>query len=228
MNIPGRFPHTDVLTSAHRRRRPRRRRRVPGRPGHPQAAAQDRRQDDPRAHPRRVPGRARDRRDRRADGGGHLDAMRAGWPRRTARSARSRAAAAPATRRRTPPCRARARSATTTARCSSTTRCARCSTTGSSPSASRRWAATTPSTSRSRRPTRSSWSTSDDEITDIPDRCRIRARPDPAGVPPLHDPPRLRAGRAGPGLHRHRRLQRGAALPARRADLGGRTATSRT
>ena len=115
---------------------------------------------DPRAHPRGVRGRARDRRDRRADGAG---------PRRGARRIASagfrkvttvmRPAAAPATRR--PPAltaleRARRRR---TATCSSTTPYARCWTTGSSASAWRHWAATTRSTSPSPPPTRSSWST---------------------------------------------------------------------
>ena len=47
------------------------------------------------------------------------------------------------------------------------------------------------------------------------------SRPDPAGVPPVHHPPRLRAGLAGPGLHRDRRLQRRPALPPGRAHRRG-------
>ena len=39
-------------------------------------------------------------------------------------------------------------------------------------------------------------------------------RPDPAVLPAVDDPRRVREGRPGPQLHRHRRLHRRAALPA--------------
>ena len=53
---------------------------------------------------------------------------------------------------------------------------------GSSPTASRRWTPTTPSTWRSRRPTRSSRSATDNTIRDIPPRATPAPRPDPAGA----------------------------------------------
>ena len=102
----------------------------------------------------------------------------------------SRAAAAPATRPRTPD-RARARSATTTARCSSTTPYGRCWT---HRIITRVRGRTRPvRRGRRRHPVRRHdhrRSTSDDVITDVPDRSRTAPRPDPAGVPALHDPPR--------------------------------------
>ena len=180
---------------------------------------------DPRAHPRRVPGRTRGRRDRRADG-------RAATSTRCARSCRAAATARSATileggehpqRDHAHRAARSARSATTTARCCSTTRCGRCWTTAIITECFEpRWAATTPSTSPSRPPTRSSRSTSDEDDHRHPRPRAAAARPDPAGVPALDDPRGLRAGLAGPRLHRHRRLHRRAALPPRRADLGGR------
>ena len=119
-----------------RRRPPRRRGRHPRRARHPQAADQDRRQDDPRAHPGGLAGAPDGRRDHRDDG-----------PRSPRRGARDRAQRRlrqghpdPRGRRhpqRHHPAGAR-RTSPTTARCSSTTRCDRWSASGSSPSASRR------------------------------------------------------------------------------------------
>ena len=63
----------------------------------------------------------------------------------------------------------------------------------------------------------------------IPDRATAPPRPDAAGVPARRV---IRAAYeravADPDFTRHRRLQRGAALPARRADLGRRGRASAT
>ena len=189
---------------------------------HPQAADQDRRAHDPRAHPRRArraPGRRRDR----GDDGARATSTPCTRSSATAATPRSRHILEGAETRNGTTSRAlEVRRTTTTPRCCSTTRCARWSAPASSPSASR------PS---------STYDAVDvaipsaDTIIEVDERqhhprhpaARQPApRPDPAGLPASA---RIRAAYAaaapGPRLRGHRRLQRRAALPARGPDLGG-------
>ena len=128
------------------------------------------------------------------------------------------------TRNGTTAARARRARRATTARCSSTTRCGRWSAQRIITECFEALrAATTRSTWRSRPPTRSSRSTSDNIDPDDP-----RPRRTCAAARPRRRSARrcIRAAYdlagAGPRLRRHRRLRRRAALPARRADLGRR------
>ena len=201
---------------------PRRRRRHPGRARHPQAADQDRRQDDPRAHARGVPGPPDGRRDRGDDGAGPPRRGPRDRPQRRLRQGHPgpRGRRAPATAR---PCRALA--APRDDDCHvllPRRRAADGQRSGSSPSASRRSSGTTPSTSRSRPPTRSSRSTPDDNtIRAIPPRANLRARPDAAGVPASVLRAAYDVAAEDPDFTATDDCTRRAALPPRRADLGG-------
>ena len=61
----------------------------------------------------------------------------------------------------------------------------------------------------------------DGNIADVLPRHLLRRGQTPQSLPALDDPGRVRERRAGPELHRDRRLHRGAALPPRGADRGG-------
>ncbi len=200
---------------------------APGRRGrharrsrHPQAADQDRRQDDPRAHACRLPGPPDGRRDRGDDGRGS--------PRRGARDgAHGRVRQGhPGPRRRRHPQRDDAQGPRAPAR--------------GLPGALPRRRAADGQRADHHRVLRGARELRRRRRCDRVGRHDHRGlarrqhdpghpaarqpapRADPAGVPGLGPPGGVRRGGTGPRFHRHRRLRRGAEVPPRRPDLGGR------
>ena len=151
---------------------------------------------------------------------GHLDAVRA-----IVRERRLRQGDRDRRGRRDPqrddPARARRHRRRARATCSSTTPCGRCSRRGSSRECFEALEALPGG--RRRHPVRrhDHRGRAGQHHPRHPAPRDAPSRPDAPGVPLVGHPPRVRAGRPGPRLRGDRRLHRGAALPARRADLGG-------